>query len=130
MRKVMSINVSTDLIARAREISDLTPGLTVAELCRIAVRSIIDRLEKLNGGGLYPPRTGRLKPGRPHGSPDKKSPSVPVPIQVNPEIQDRLRNAIFWNPKLRIQSEMERALEEEIRKREKALLEQKKIKKK
>ncbi len=53
-----------ELIERARNAVYWTPGLTLAELTQTALENCINQLE-VERGEPFPPRSGKLKTGRP-----------------------------------------------------------------
>ncbi len=53
-----------ELIEKARNAVYWTPGLTLAELTQTALENLINQLE-LERGEPFPPRSGKLKTGRP-----------------------------------------------------------------
>mgnify|MGYP001455899072 CR=1 FL=1 len=100
--KYMNVHLPCSLVARAKALAETTPGLTISALYIEGIEAVVKRLERRNGGA-YPPRTGRLKPGRPVGRPDREEATQPQTLNVDEALQERLRDAIFWNPRLRIQ---------------------------
>ena len=123
-RAAFTAHLSLALLDRARALVDTTPGLTLTGLIVSGITRAVDRLEKLNGG-KYPARKGPLKKGCPAfketgASEARESETVARYLTMDEELGERLRNAVYWNPKLRIQTELEREFEAEIVKREKA----------
>lgn len=120
-RAAFTAHLSLALLDRARSLVDTTPGLTLTGLIVAGITRAVDRLEKLNGGP-YPKRKGPLKKGRPafkETGANEARETVARYLTMDEELGERLRNAVYWNPKLRIQTELERELEVEIVKREK-----------
>jgi len=60
----LTVNLSPELVERARNAVYWTPGLTLAGLTEDALLRSLARLEKQNGGP-FKARNGRLPAGRP-----------------------------------------------------------------
>ena len=113
--KKLSIMLPVDLARQIRERVKTTPGLTVTSVIESAVRRSLARLEGQHGGP-FPARLGSLLTGRPlSGKNSETIQRTVITTYTGAELQDRLRNALYWT-RSRLFVELEREIREELAK--------------
>jgi hypothetical protein len=112
-KKRLTVHVPRALADRIREVVESDQELTVTAVLGLAVERLVKQLEKKNGGP-FPQRKGPLKKGRPFGSEHRSEEMETLTGYLEEGVLERLRNAIYGNPKMRLFPAVAEALELEI----------------
>ncbi len=113
MGKRLTVHIPRVLAENVRQLVNADPDLTITAVMARAVETLVSRLEQENGGP-FPQRRGSLKKGRPFGE-NRGDQLEIVTGYVDEAILDRLRNAVYWTPKIRLFPSVADAMSEELK---------------
>lgn len=112
MKKRLTVHIPKGIADRVRGVVNSDPDLTISDVVARSVDALVHRLEQENGGP-FPRRRGPLKKGRPCGK-NRGEPLQIVTGYVDEDLLDRLRDAIYWTPRIRLFPSVADAMCEEL----------------